>query len=96
MRRAPAAAQALAIAQAMLRLFATPNTTPTLPSNSCVITTATIAGTVAAVYSSRPGPAEADDRRLNYCDDDQISPNKASSSRLPDNASPAMIPSSFV
>src|SRR5947208_1053720 len=38
MRRAPAAAQACAIAQAILRLFATPKTTPTFPSNTgCVI-----------------------------------------------------------
>src|SRR5438067_2040276 len=33
MRRAPAAAQACAIAQAILRLFATPKTTPTFPSS---------------------------------------------------------------
>src|ERR1700716_2239100 len=38
MRRAPAAAQAWAIAQAILRLFATPKTTPTFPSSTgCVI-----------------------------------------------------------
>src|SRR6266849_2145364 len=38
MRRAPAAAQACAIAQAILRLFATPKTTPTFPSSTgCVI-----------------------------------------------------------
>src|SRR5262249_41913037 len=36
--RAPAAAQAFAIAQAMLRLFATPNTSPIFPAKtSCVI-----------------------------------------------------------
>src|SRR6266487_6536684 len=38
MRRAPAAAHACAIAQAILRLFATPKTTPTFPSSTgCVI-----------------------------------------------------------
>src|SRR5256886_2717592 len=38
MSRAPAAAQACAIAQAMLRLFATPKTIPIFPSNTgCVI-----------------------------------------------------------
>src|SRR5438874_2918785 len=38
MSRAPAAAQACAIAHAILRLFATPKTTPTFPSNTdCVI-----------------------------------------------------------
>src|SRR5438132_10631285 len=71
MSRAPAVAHAFAIAQAMLRLFATPKTTPVFPAKTCwVITGRQYAGlirrkvTVAAVYLSRRSSAKADDRRI--------------------------------
>src|SRR6476469_6597471 len=41
MRRAPAVAHALAIAHAMLRLFATPKTRPTFPARICSAITPT-------------------------------------------------------